>query len=105
MPLLWEFPGGKIEDGESPSSALFRELEEELSIRATIGPEVATVRHNYRNGGGVELHFYLIEQFEGEIDNRIFRDVIWAERKTLPKYDFLEADKTLVRDIAAGNII
>jgi 8-oxo-dGTP diphosphatase len=105
MPLLWEFPGGKIEPGESAVSALYRELEEELSIRATIGPEVATVSHNYRNGGGVELHFFLVERFEGEIENRIFRDVIWAERKTLSDYDFLEADKSLVRDIAAGKIV
>lgn len=105
MPLLWEFPGGKIEPGESATAALHRELEEELLIRATIGPEVATITHNYRKGGGVELHFFLVEHFEGEVENQIFRDVIWAERKTLPEYEFLEADKKLVKDIAAGKIV
>lgn len=105
MPFLWEFPGGKIEPGEAAKAALHRELEEELAIRAVIGPEVANITHTYRNGGGVDLHFFLVEQFEGEIENRIFKDVIWAERETLPEYDFLEADKALVKDIAAGKIV
>ncbi len=105
MALQWEFPGGKIEPGEEARDALFRELEEELAIRATIGPEVATLTHAYRNGGGVELHFFLVEKFEGEIENRIFKDVRWAQRQTLPQYDFLEADKRLVEEIAQGKIV
>jgi 8-oxo-dGTP diphosphatase len=105
MPLQWEFPGGKIEPGEEATAALERELDEELGIRAEIGPEVATVAHTYRNGNGVELHFFLIEKYQGEIENRIFKDVQWVERETLPHFDFLEADKTLVEDIAAGKIL
>lgn len=105
MPLQWEFPGGKVEPGEEPTAALERELEEELGIHAEIGPEVATVAHTYKNGNGVELHFFRIEKFRGEIENRIFKDVIWAERETLPQYDFLEADKTLIEDIAAGKVL
>lgn len=105
MPLQWEFPGGKIEPGEEAKAALFRELEEELAIRATIGVEVATLQHSYKNGGGVELHFFLVEEFEGEIENRIFKDVRWVERETLPQFDFLEADKKLVEEIASGKIV
>ncbi|HEV2989839.1 MAG TPA: (deoxy)nucleoside triphosphate pyrophosphohydrolase [Candidatus Angelobacter sp.] len=104
LPLKWEFPGGKIEPHEQPAEALYRELEEELGILAEIGPQVATICHNYGNGAAVELHFYRIERFQREIENRIFRDVRWVRRAELPAYDFLEADVALVRDIAAGRI-
>ena len=104
MPLKWEFPGGKIEPGESPENALHRELEEELGILANIGGKIATVEHQYGNGASVALHFFLVEQFSGEIQNRIFRDVRWAGRQELPQFDFLEADVALVRDIADGKI-
>ena len=105
MPLKWEFPGGKIEEGEQPRNALRRELEEELGILATIGDEVARIQHEYPNGGMVELRFFIVHGFEREIENRIFRDLQWADPKDLPKYDFLEADLTLVRDLAAGKLL
>jgi len=102
MPLKWEFPGGKIEEGEQPRAALRRELEEELGIMASIGDEVRRIRHAYPNGGMVELRFYVVREYQKEIENRIFRDMQWAEPKDLPKYDFLEADLILVRELADG---
>lgn len=105
MPLKWEFPGGKIEEGEQPRDALRRELEEELGITATIGDEIARLQHEYPNGGIVELRFYIVRQYGGEIENRIFRDIRWAAPKDLPKFDFLEADLTLVKDLAAGKLL
>ena len=105
LPLKWEFPGGKIEPGEEPVAALKRELEEELGIDAEIGEEVARVTHKYKNGGGVELAFFRVKRFTGEIQNRIFKDVRWVDRKNLPTLDFLEADVKLVKDIAAGKIV
>src|ERR1700722_7650488 len=105
MPLKWEFPGGKIEEREQPRDALRRELDEELGIQATIGDEVARIQHEYPNGGMVELLFFVVREYQREIENRIFKDMQWAEPKDLPKFAFLEADLTLVRDLAAGKLI
>jgi len=105
MPLKWEFPGGKIEEGEQPRDALRRELEEELGIIADIGNEVARIVHEYPNGGSVELRFYEVRRYSGDLENRIFRDVRWVKRSELTKLDFLEADLTLVKELAAGKLV
>ena len=123
FPLQWEFPGGKIEAGEEPAAALERELEEELGIRAVIGPEIATVRHCYKGppasplsacrgrrkeGRGqelsVELRFFLVLDFSGEIENRIFRQLRWEERAMLDVESFLEADRELVRKLKSREL-
>ena len=105
MALKWEFPGGKVEAGESLTDALRRELNEELGIEATIGESVARIRHNYKNGGAVDLAFFAVHRFEGELENRIFKEVRWAELRDLPGFDFLAADRTFVRDLAAGKLL
>ncbi|MGB8772038.1 MAG: NUDIX domain-containing protein [Candidatus Korobacteraceae bacterium] len=105
LPLKWEFPGGKIEVGEEPSGALERELEEELGIRAQIGCKVAQLQHTYLNGNAVELHFFKVEHYEGELQNRIFREIRWVNRRDLPALDFLDADCTLVQQIAEGKVL
>ena len=102
MPLKWEFPGGKIEEGEQPRDALRRELDEELGIAAEIGDEVARIHHEYPSGNSVELRFFDVRSYAGEVENRIFREILWAMPADLPRYDFLEADLTLVRDLAGG---
>jgi 8-oxo-dGTP diphosphatase len=104
MPLKWEFPGGKIEEGEQPRDAMRRELEEELGINAEVGDEVARFRHKYPNGSAVELRFYDVRKYSGELENRIFKDVRWAKPTDLPSYDFLEADLKLVQDLATGKL-
>lgn len=101
----WEFPGGKIEPGETAEQALRRELTEELGIEAVIGTRVAHVRHNYRSGGAVDLQFFLVRDYSGQIENLIFQDVRWAPLRHLPEYDFVTADRNLVRDLAAGKLL
>jgi 8-oxo-dGTP diphosphatase len=105
MALQWEFPGGKIEPGESPEQALVRELNEELGITAKIGGRVTHIRHNYRHGGAVDLQFFAVQEFTGEIENRIFHQVKWVKLEELPTYDFLAADRDLIRDLAAGKLL
>jgi 8-oxo-dGTP diphosphatase len=105
MSLKWEFPGGKIESGESAERALARELDEELGIAAVIGKRVARVRHKYRNGGTIDLQFFAVREFQGEMENRIFNDVRWAPLVELPGYDFLAADLGLIRDLSEGKLL
>lgn len=105
MSLKWEFPGGKIEPGEGPEEALVRELNEELGISAVIGRRVAQIRHKYRNGGAVDLQFFVVKEFRGPLENRIFNDMLWAPLATLPEYDFLAADLGLIRDLSEGKLL
>jgi len=105
MALLWEFPGGKIEAGESAQQALARELVEELSIHAIIGAPVTRIRHNYRHGGAVDLQFFVVREFVGEIVNHIYQQIKWVRLEELPSYDFLAADRGLIRDLAAGKLL
>jgi 8-oxo-dGTP diphosphatase len=104
MPLKWEFPGGKVEEGEKARAALQRELDEELGIHATIEEEAARIRHEYRSGSSVELRFFVVREYRGQLENRIFRDMQWAKPVELPSFDFLEADLKLVSDLASGKI-
>ena len=77
MALKWEFPGGKMEPGESAEQALARELDEELGIDAKIGARVTRTRHTYRSGSSVDLQFFAVHEFARELTNRIFNAMRW----------------------------
>jgi 8-oxo-dGTP diphosphatase len=102
--LQWEFPGGKVHDGEDLKSALRRELVEELGIEAEVGEEVFRLRHRYPDRY-VEVVFLVVRSFRGPVENRIFEAVEWVPRQVLPSYNFLEADRELVGRIAQGEIV
>jgi 8-oxo-dGTP diphosphatase len=105
MSLKWEFPGGKIEPGETAEEALVRELNEELGIEAVIGKRVSRVRHKYRNGGTIDLQFFVVREFGGALENRIFNDMRWSSLEELPQFDFLAADLGLIRDLSEGRLL
>ncbi len=105
MGSKWEFPGGKVENGETAEAALARELNEELGIDATVGQRLTTIRHNYRNGSLIEIQFFRVDTFTGPLDNRIFQDMRWTTLASLPDFDFLAADLTLIRELADGKYL
>ena len=102
--MQWEFPGGKVREGETLERALRRELVEELLIEAEVGDEVFRLRHRYPDRY-VEVVFFLVPTYKGSISNQIFEAVKWAPRKRLPEYNFLEADREIVARIARGEIV
>ena len=100
--LEWEFPGGKVEAGESPRAALARELREELDIEARIGREMTRYRFTYRSKNPLELIFFAIEHFSGEPVNLAFADIRWVPRSELSRYSFLEGDHAFIRAMNNG---
>ena len=98
---LWEFPGGKIEPGEDPPSALARELREELRIDAMIGPLIHTETVTYPGAPSIRLEFYRVVEFSGEPVNLEFEQIVWEHPPNLTAYDFLEGDIEFVKKIAA----
>ena len=103
--LLWEFPGGKIEPGESPEQALVRELREELGVSATVGREIDRAHHTYAETNvPLEIIFFAVSLGESGIQNLEFEKVEWRTARSLPDLNFLAADRELVAKLASGEI-
>jgi 8-oxo-dGTP diphosphatase len=101
-PCKWEFPGGKVEPGETAPEALRRELLEELAIHAEAGPEISRYTFQYPGKSPILLIFYAVREYTGQLQNRVFDGVEWAARADLPLYDFLEGDVEFVARLAQG---
>jgi len=101
-PLQWEFPGGKVEPGESPEAALARELEEELDIRGASGEIITRYRFAYPGKDPIELIFFRVREYSGEPRNLIFHDLRWYPRLQLGELDFVEGDREFLHGIYTG---
>jgi 8-oxo-dGTP diphosphatase len=104
-PLKWEFPGGKVQDGEEPEAALARELREELAVTLRKSVEIARVTHRYAETPElIEVQFFAAEIAEEVVIPNAFEQVHWVLPKELAEYDFLAANGQLVANLATGRI-
>ena len=96
----WEFPGGKVEPGESHADGLRREMREELETDVAVGAKILTVPHAYPDRT-VELHFYACELC-GEPAPRLGQEMRWVTRDEMRALPFPPADEALIRKLIAG---
>jgi 8-oxo-dGTP diphosphatase len=122
FPLNWEFPGGKVEAGETLTDALTREILEELGVRIEIGREVYRTQYRYAEmSAAIEIVFYFAkiageknaagltdEEIRAELAafnvNSAFEKVVWVTAEELPEYEFLAANAELIERIASGTV-
>jgi len=95
LPLEWEFPGGKVEPGESPTAALARELAEEIGVTVEVGRIWDVLFHAYETFDLVML-VYACRIVDGEPRTVEVADLAWVPRGELPRWDILSADRPLV---------
>jgi 8-oxo-dGTP diphosphatase len=103
FPLKWEFPGGKIEPGEEPTAALKRELREELGIESEGAEEVFTHTHSYAGFFTVQLKFFHVPRYRGQMINRVFEQIRWVAARELGAMDFLDGDRPVLEWLLGAN--
>ena len=95
MALRWEFPGGKVEVGETFHNALFREIKEELNIEISIDKKIGT--ETYKDDEiNVILHYYICQIKKGVIQLNEHEEIAWVEKKDFNKYYFAEGDDNIL---------
>ena len=93
----WEFPGGKVEDGESPAAALLRELAEELGIQVETGQRLTPVVWDYGRGP-IRLHPFVCRIVSGELHPHEHSEIRWCPREGLRALDWADADRPILAE-------
>ena len=94
--LKWEFPGGKLEPGETPEQCARRELQEELSVVVGAMRAPISYSYSYDDGGGFEVSFFIVLDYTGEPVNNVFEEIRWVTLEELRGMDILEGNKEFV---------
>ena len=104
-PLKWEFPGGKMEEGESAEVALARELREELRATLVKSVELGRVEHKYADRDEpLEIRFFAAAIENDAVEPVAFEQITWVLPRELGQYDFLAANRQLIAQLATGRI-
>jgi 8-oxo-dGTP diphosphatase len=103
-PLHWEFPGGKLEDGETATEAMKRELQEELAIDIQDAEEFMSEVATYSNGMTYDIRYYLVRSWHGEVKNQEFHRVLWVSNEALPTLLHLSGNKNILDRFAHEGI-
>jgi 8-oxo-dGTP diphosphatase len=103
-PLKWEFPGGKVEPGESDTEALARELREELGVTLLRQSVIAQTQYEYPDREPLTVTFFAVSIAETELQPRAFERIAWVLPRELSGYDFLPANARLISELATGRI-
>ncbi|HOV90709.1 MAG TPA: (deoxy)nucleoside triphosphate pyrophosphohydrolase [Syntrophorhabdaceae bacterium] len=99
MGYLWEFPGGKKEDGETLEGCLKREIKEELGIDIDVGQFICSVKHNLNCQSAIELFAFKARPLSDTFFLKDHDEIRWVSLKDLPAYDFFEPDRAIVRTL------
>jgi 8-oxo-dGTP diphosphatase len=103
-PLHWEFPGGKLETGETPLDALRRELLEELAIQIQDAEEWMHEIATYSIGITYDVRYYLVRSWSGQLENREFHQIKWVSNEILPTLLHLSGNKNILDRLAHEGI-
>jgi len=92
LPMLWEFPGGKVEDGETQEDALRREMRERLDVGVDVGQLISFVSHRYEHYT-VDLYLYDCTLHHEELERKAVNDFRWVTSHEFDQYQFTPADE------------